>query len=429
MSIVINNSSLTLANASVSVGIPIPEVLVGLPDAPTITDAYFLSKSCYPNPVSSVDVYLTFGNDNGYPLTDVEWSVDNGITFTNIGYVTTVLSSVQAPQDGTPQNLIVRVKNEIGYSPNSNVWTLDTTGYVDSSYLFATVIPSNTCCGGGEISITDITLQSNAWDGGLPIVVLQYSIDAGVTWSSVPIDPPISLIPDTPHIFETPIVISGLTNGTEYPVKVRIGNQNDVDLYNASGIWQCGPTYTFLTTPSTIPEAPTLDSIYNDGFTTLLYFTLNGDGGSPVTYMDFSYQDSYWSSGFSTTSPLTVTGWSPGITYDFGVRAVNVNGVSATSNIIRTQGWAQNAPTLTSVNSGDGSLDVYFTLNDNVNLDPTTDVQYSIDNESSWVSIGTITSPFTITGLTNGYLYEVRLRTDNGYFGPRSNMISGTPSE
>ena len=86
------------------------------------------------------------------------------------------------------------------------------------------------------------------------------------------------------------------------------------------------------------------------------------------------------------------------------------------------------APVLVSVTAGDTELIVAFT-------DPTsdggaaiTDYEYSTDSGTTFVSGSTTTSPFTISGLTNGTSYTVIIRAVNSVGpGANSNSRSGTP--
>lgn len=72
-----------------------------------------------------------------------------------------------------------------------------------------------------------------------------------------------------------------------------------------------------------------------------------------------------------------------------------------------------NAPTINSVTGGNNSLSVSFTAPSD-NGASVSSYQYSINNGSTWVSTGGTTSPFTISGLTNGNNYTVLLRALNG---------------
>jgi hypothetical protein len=84
-------------------------------------------------------------------------------------------------------------------------------------------------------------------------------------------------------------------------------------------------------------------------------------------------------------------------------------------------------PTIDSVAPGDGTLTVSFSAPDNSGGDIEL-YEYSIDGGSTWTSTS-LTSPFLITGLTNGTTYPIQLRAVNDAgSGAESNIVSGTPS-
>lgn len=100
----------------------------------------------------------------------------------------------------------------------------------------------------------------------------------------------------------------------------------------------------------------------------------------------------------------------------------SLTGVSAPS------GTVPNAPTLVSITAGNTELIIAFTAPTNDGGSAITDYEYSIDSGSTFTSASVTTSPFTITGLTNGTSYSVVIRAVNSV-GPSlsSNSRSGTP--
>lgn len=83
----------------------------------------------------------------------------------------------------------------------TNVWSQGPPN--QPTNLVAT--PTN---GGGSIAFTPPTQN-----GGSALTNYQYSINDGASW-----------IPFVPADITSPVVISGLTNGTTYPVKLRAIN-------------------------------------------------------------------------------------------------------------------------------------------------------------------------------------------------------------
>ena len=76
------------------------------------------------------------------------------------------------------------------------------------------------------------------------------------------------------------------------------------------------------------------------------------------------------------------------------------------------------APVITSVTTSSGSVSIYFTQYSNTGSPPITNYKYSINGGSSWVtrSPTSISSPLTITGLTNKQTYNFSIMAFNGFY-------------
>lgn len=102
--------------------------------------------------------------------------------------------------------------------------------------------------------------------------------------------------------------------------------------HNAAGWGGFSAPYNF-TTPSTIPSAPSgLISTAVSATTATVSWTAGSDGGSAITSYQVQYSvDSTFATGVTTASSGSLTGLTPGSTYSYRVRAVNVNGPGAWS--------------------------------------------------------------------------------------------------
>ena len=115
--------------------------------------------------------------------------------------------------------------------------------------------------------------------------------------------------------------------------------------------------------------------------------------------------------------------------YYIKLKAVNVVGVSdSESNVISTQtASTPSAPTIDTVTAGSGNLTVSFTAGGSGGS-TITKFEYSLDSGSNWETATVLSSPFVITGLTNGTSYSLKMRGVNVIGnGTASAMVSGTP--
>lgn len=163
-----------------------------------------------------------------------------------------------------------------------------------------------------------------------------------------------------------------------------------------------------------VPSAPTITSLVaGDQTISINYNAPTNDGGSAIT--DYKYElngGGYVSSG-STTSPIIVSGLSNGTVYSIAIVATNTTGDSSASNVAsETPYTVPSSPTINSITQTDvSSVSVNYTLGAN-NGRSISDVSYSV-NGQSFVSAGTTASPITITGLSPGNTYGIRVLSTN----------------
>jgi uncharacterized protein (TIGR02145 family) len=120
----------------------------------------------------------------------------------------------------------------------------------------------------------------------------------------------------------SPIIVTGLTNGTAYTFTVTATNTTGTSTASAA---------SNSVTPSTVPGAPTAISATAGCFKAVVTFSIPGsNGGSAIT----GYTITSSPGGFTATgpaSPITVTHLLNGIAYTFTAVATNANGNSAPS--------------------------------------------------------------------------------------------------
>ncbi len=142
-------------------------------------------------------------SDGGSPLRGYQYSL-NGGAWTSTGTGTDTRFEVLNLSANTKYTVRVRAVNAVGNSPASTAVSAIVGPYLPAAPTALTAVAGN---GRATISFTPGS------DGGDPISNYQYSTNNGSTW----------VTPD-PAITASPVVVTGLTNGVSYKVRVRAIN-------------------------------------------------------------------------------------------------------------------------------------------------------------------------------------------------------------
>ena len=360
----LGNSVASSASASASV------TPYTIPGSPTITNVG----------VGSSQLTLSFNapaSNGGTAITDYQYSINGGSTYNSAGltspYVITGLTN------GVEYTILLRAVNPAGNS--SSVTSAPTTPFdVPDTPTISTIDASN-----AKLTVTYTPPLSN---GGTPIIHYYYSSDNGVSYTLL----------DTST---NPFVISGLTNGTTYDVKMMATNiaGNSIATSATSAV------------PYHVPNAPTNISITASSQQAVVSYTAPSANGSAIINYYYSYDNENYIYLSASSNPFTITGLTNATTYQLTMLATNVAGNSAaTSATSFTPFTIPNAPVISSYTLGNQQVDISFSIPDG-NGNAVSNMQYSV-NDGSYVSIGAVTSG-SITGLTNGTSYTIKLRAVN----------------
>ena len=236
--------------------------------------------------------------DSGDTLT-YAWSQTAGTTVT--------LSSATAvqPTFSAPALTIGDAATTLVFSLTVNDGTVDSTADTVSITINA---PSATTAnaptalvataGDGQVSIA---FAAPSTDGGTTITDYEYELDDSGTWASA-------------GVTSTPVVITGLTNGTSYSIKLRAVNS----------VGDGAESAAVTSTPATTPDAPTsLVATRGDAQVSVAFQVPSSDGGAAITDYEYQLDGGTWNSASTTSSPVVITGLTNGTSYSIKLRAVN----------------------------------------------------------------------------------------------------------
>ena len=224
----------------------------------------------------------------------------------------------------------------------------------------------------------------------------------------------------------SPLVVTGLTNGTAYTCTVTATNTSGTSAASSSSA-SVTPTAAV-----TAPGAPTIGTVTAGKARASVAFTApSSNGGSAITNYTASCAlgTSTPVTKTGTASPLVVTGLTNGSTYSCTVTATNSAGTSAASlavSVMPVDGTTAvpTKPTITSVTAGAAQITVAFSAA----TSGTTATGFTATCGTK-TATGT-SSPLVVTGLTNGTAYTCTVTASNagGVSTASTTSSSATPT-
>ena len=232
------------------------------------------------------------------------YSIDGGATY-NSADVLDGAFMITGLTNGISTTLTVRAVNLKGSSLDSTAKTV-IPATSPSAPVISTITPS-----AGALSISFTAPNT----GGSAITGYQYSVDGGANW----VTPKIA-------IRTSPLKVTGLTNGTNYLVKIRAVNGKGVGEASEGSVGS---------TPVLVPTAPKITSIARTNTSFMVYVDAPlSNGGAVITNYAYSIDSgTTWTlvNPASNSTSILITGLKPSTTYPVQIAAVNTAGKGAAS--------------------------------------------------------------------------------------------------
>jgi hypothetical protein len=355
--------------------------------------------------------------NNGGAISGYDYTLDGGDSWNALDSTTegsAVTGTVAGLTNGTAYNVNVRASNSAGAGAISNTATV-TPAAVPAAVDDLTAEARDS---GASVSFTAPA------DNGSAITGYEYQLDGG-TWTTLNLNFVISSLLSNNNVTG---VITGLTNGTAYNVNVRA--------VNGEGNGPASNTATV--TPAAAPAAATDLTATFGNSSVALTFTAPADNGAAISGYEVSTtgSDGPWNgleySASGGTITATVTGLTNDASYTVLVRAINSAGIGQPSNSVTGTPTAQVPSTIADLTAqpGNGRATLGFTAPaDN----GATISGYEVSVNGSWTELTTSTNGSTVTGtvtgLTNGTSYSLRVRAINSAGnGNASNAVTVVPA-
>ncbi len=349
------------------------------------------------SPDGSGGIYLT---DNGAGVIE---QVDNAgvisvVAGTGVTYGTPTVGASALQTDLVPQSTVFDPSRNALLITDSWNRHLYKIGVTNSPGV---ITPLSGVGGNGEARLSFPVPRDN----GSAITGYDVSLDGGRTWG------PLTTVTTGLNVTAT---VTGLRNGTAYPVAVRARNSNG-----------SGPASRATNvTPTGTPAVPGSVTVKPGDRSVVVSFTPPFDGGRRITAYEVTTDGGQTWTALPTTTLRgtvsgTVTGLTNGRSYSVAVRAANANGNGTASGLTSAtpakpappQATAPTAPRTVSATAGNATATIRFTA-------PAHDggarvTSYTVTSHPGTRVATCPGSPCTVTGLTDGTAYAFTVHATN----------------
>ncbi|MEZ0487226.1 fibronectin type III domain-containing protein [Fibrella aquatica] len=258
----------------------------------------------------------------------------------------------------------------------------------DSSAFSAPISFRTVCYSPGGTYTSDLTYRSarlNWYSGPSGASYEVYWRVAGATdWTSVNANP------------NTSMTLNGLANNTTYEWKVRsVCSANATSAFTSPITFQTqclAPNSLYTTVPNTDIAELRWTNPAGVFATDLRWRAIGATNWVEMANL--------------ASNDFGLTGLTPNASYEWQVRSsCSATDKSAWSQSVQFITWCDQPNNVTSSNIGSSRADLSWSAKTVATL------QYRLANASTWTTINTVSSPYTLTGLSNNTVYEWRVAT------------------
>lgn len=250
----------------------------------------------------SATISWTNPDDGGSPFTNFEYELDGSTTWVPFN-----------PAIIDPPGLIEGLTNGQQYSVKIRAVTMEDPSGAASSAVLVTpaTTPALPTALAATPTDTEVSIAFTPGDdGGDAITNYAYKVDAGAWTAFAPADT------------TSPVVIDGLTKGTEYSVLLRA--------INTVGNGASSAALVFTTDSE--PDAPTALVATPGDTTASIAFTPGAANGAAITDYEYRVGAGAWTTGATASSPVVVTGLTNDVEVSITLRGVNAVGAGVASD-------------------------------------------------------------------------------------------------
>ena len=388
------------ASAATTPGVTVSKTALTVTEDDTAGDSYTVVLDSRP----TADVTVTVAGHSGTAVTPDPTT----LTFTASNWDTAQTVTVTAGDDADTANESVSLTHSAA-STDSEYQGITITGVAVTVTDLAQVLGVGVVPGNAQLVVTwtavdnatGYTVQWMSGSQGYNTGDRQAPVTSGST---------------------TSYTIPGLTNGTEYTVRV---------IATRTGASDGPPSAEVKGTPFTTPGAPQhLSGVPGDEQVMLTWDATSSDGGSAILRYEYAIDDSGTWIDAGLDLEETVPGLTNGRQYAFEVRAVNSAGPGAAATTVATPLGMPSVPASLTTTAGDGEVFLEWTAPADDGGAPVTGYEYrfaagtAVPEDTPWQSAG-LNLEWTVTGLTNGQQYAFEVRALNSA-GPGAAATAGS---